>query len=83
MAKKKIGFEKESNEFPKYKFPDEVFQIIRTLVPGDIKVKILENVFPVSLNDFCDALEIRNKIDFYYSKPATVKLYTNLNMSAL
>ena len=83
MAKKKIGFEKRIEWIPKYKFSDEVFQVIRTLVPGDIKAKILENVFPVSLNDFCDALEIRNKIDFYNSKPATVKLYTTWNMSAL
>lgn len=54
MAKKKIGFKKDSNECPEHKFPDKVFQFTRT---G--KGKTFENAFSVSLNDFYDALEIK------------------------
>ena len=54
LAKKKIGFRKDSNESPEHKFLDKVFQFTRT---GNRKT--FENAFSVSLNDFCDALEIK------------------------
>lgn len=54
MAKKKIGFRKDSNESPEHQFSDKDFQFTRT---G--KGKTFENAFSVNLNDFCDALEIK------------------------
>ena len=43
---------------PKYAFPKSVLEYIRDIVPGDIKGEIRDDAFPVTIGDFCRALQI-------------------------
>ena len=43
---------------PKYAFPPSVLKYIRDIVPGDIKGEILDDAFPVTMKQFCKALQI-------------------------
>ena len=45
-------------ESPKYAFPPSVLTYIRRIVPGDVKGEILDDGFAVSMEQFCQALQM-------------------------
>ena len=53
-----MKFEQEDT-FKHYNFPEEMLNYICALVPTDIKTEILEDLYKVSLKEFCEALQIR------------------------
>ena len=56
LYKKDVGMGEIDS--PKYAFPASVLAYIRNIVPGDIKGEIREDAFPVTIEQFCDALQI-------------------------
>ena len=56
MYRKNIGINEIDS--PKYAFPEPVLNYIRDIVPGDIKGEIRDDAYPVTLTQFCTALEI-------------------------
>ena len=45
--------------FKHYSYPEEMLNYIRPLAPNVIKCEILEDLYKVSLKDFCEALQIK------------------------
>ena len=46
----------------KYAFPSSVLDFIRFVCPGDIKGEIRDDAYPVSLDEFCNALAIEKAV---------------------
>ena len=40
-------------------YPDKVLEYIRAIAPGDVKGKIREQAYRVSITEFCEALSIQ------------------------
>ena len=57
-ALKIIKFQ-QGDDFNHYNYPEEMLNYIRTLVQNDIKGKIVENLYKVSLKEFCEVLQIK------------------------
>ena len=51
-----MKFQREDS-FKHYNYLEEVLNYIRALVPNDIEDKILEDLYKISLKEFCDALQ--------------------------
>ena len=45
-----------------YAFPSSVLDFIRFVCPGDIKGEIRDDAYPVSLDEFCNALAIEKAV---------------------
>ena len=49
----------QEDPFKHYKYPEEMLNYTRALVPNDIKGEILEDSYNVQLKEFCEALQIK------------------------
>ena len=48
----------DGNEAPQYSFPPIVLKLIRTFVPQNLKGELWPDAYKLSLQEFCDGLEI-------------------------
>lgn len=60
LRKKQVGPLDEGEE-PKYRFPADVLAFLRSLVPQNIKGEIWPTAYKLSLQEFCDGLDIPKK----------------------